>query len=61
MTFLQCHSDFEEHNQVLGRVNNNSKLIPEALGVPDRVTPQLGWVEVKDVPARGWLMIMSMY
>ena len=48
-------------NQVLGRVNNNSKLIPEALGVPDRVTPKLGWVEVKDVPARGWLMIMSMY
>ena len=34
MTFLQCHSDFEEHNQVLGRVNNNSKLIPEDLVVP---------------------------
>ena len=29
--------------------------------IPDRVAPQLGWVEVKDVPARGWVMIMSMY
>ena len=33
MTLLQCHNDFDEHNQVLGQVNNNSKLITEALGV----------------------------
>ena len=134
MTLIQCHSDFEEHNQVLGRVNNNSKLIPEALVVPNETlkqnlkggggkkrngggwtgggrstgegswlqspvpgaqpewrwfaktglqnsTPELRhdtrqggattwlgggqgcscWVEVKDVPAGGWVMIMSMY
>ena len=57
MTFLQCHSDFEEHNQVLGRVNNNSKLIPEALVVPNETFEKKP--EFQQQKGKAWSRLME--